>query len=165
MCVLNRILWLSFVDSCADIRLSLYISRRAQVISGISPTDTASISVTNNSLSFVVDDGSTVMVPVSPGTVTFEPGVPALGTFALDNGGVWQAHSASAFAANGSHVVFTVASVQLQDDFTPVQGAHSDKSRSCALTCEKEGPGQARTSAWRGPSSPTPQFRSAPERR
>ncbi len=97
------------------------------MISGISPDDTATVSVTNNSLSFVVDDGSTVTVPVSPGTVTFEPGVPGLGTFALDGTGVWQAHTASAFAANGSHVVFSVASVQLQADFTPVQGAHCDR--------------------------------------
>jgi len=102
-----------------------------QVISGISPDDTATVSVTNNSLSFVVDDGSTVTVPVSPGTVTFEPGVPGLGTFELDSG-VWQAHSASAFAANGSHVVFTVASVKLQADFTPIQGAHGGTSGGSA---------------------------------
>ena len=93
----------------------------AQILSGVSPGDAVTISVTNSNLSFVAN-GDTIQVPVLPGTVTFAPDVPGLGTFALDGDSVWQATSASSFAANGSHVLFTVASYQLTEDFTPTEG-------------------------------------------
>ena len=94
----------------------------SQVISGVAPDTTVVVSVTNQSLSFDAN-GETIQVPVSSGTVTISPDVDDLGTFTLDPNGVWQATASSVLASNRSHVLFTVASYQLLEDFSPAEGS------------------------------------------
>jgi hypothetical protein len=67
----------------------------------------------------------TVNIPVLDGSIALTPGAPASGSFGLASH-AWQTTAPSSQATSSNHVLFAVASYQLQQDFTPAAGADAE---------------------------------------
>ena len=68
------------------------------------------------------------LVPTLPAKVDVSPGATA--SFA-QAGSSWHTIAPSTYAATGNHILFSIASYQLAEEFTPLPGEPS----SCRLLC------------------------------